>query len=56
MEHDLVLEGGPGGGTDIIGPGETASLSVTLEPGSYTLYCSVGNHRALGMEIEITVE
>lgn len=56
MSHDLVLEGGPGGGTDIIGSGETATLNVTLEPGTYTLYCSVGNHRAQGMEIEITVE
>lgn len=55
MSHDLVLEGGPGGGTDIIGAGETATLNVTLEPGTYTLYCSVGNHRAQGMEVEITV-
>ena len=56
MSHDLVLEGGPGGGTDVIGGGETASFTVTLEPGTYTLYCSVGNHRAQGMEVEITVE
>src|SRR6478735_3047227 len=55
MSHDLVLEGGPGGGTEVIGSGETATLNVTLEPGTYTLYCSVGNHRAQGMEIEITV-
>ena len=56
MSHDLVLEGGPGGGTEVIGSGQTATLNVTLEPGTYTLYCSVGNHRAQGMEIEITVE
>jgi plastocyanin len=56
MDHDLVLEGGPGGGTEIIAPGETDSLSVTLEPGTYTLYCSVGNHRAQGMEFTVTVE
>jgi plastocyanin len=56
MSHDLVLEGGPGGGTEVIGSGETATFNVTLEPGTYTLYCSVGNHRAQGMEIEITVE
>lgn len=53
--HDLVLEGGPGGSTAIIGPTETATLTVTLEPGTYVLYCSIGNHRAMGMEIEITV-
>lgn len=56
MSHDLVLEGDPGGGTEVIGSGETATFTVTLEPGTYTLYCSVGNHRAQGMEVEITVE
>lgn len=55
MAHDLVLEGGPGGGTDVINAGETATLNVTLEAGTYTLFCSVGNHRAQGMEVEITV-
>ncbi|MGC4175848.1 cupredoxin domain-containing protein [Demequina sp.] len=55
MEHDLVLEGDPGGNTEIIGSGETDSFTVTLEPGTYTLYCSVGNHRAQGMEFTFTV-
>lgn len=54
-DHDLVLEGGPGGATAVIGPQETATLSVDLDPGTYTLYCSIGNHRALGMEFQITV-
>jgi len=55
MQHDLVLEGGPGGATKVISPGETDSFFVTLEDGTYTLYCSVGNHRAQGMEFKITV-
>lgn len=55
MEHDLVLEGVDGAATDILGPTEAGSFTVTLEPGTYTLYCSVGTHRDLGMELEITV-
>ncbi|WP_084830063.1 cupredoxin domain-containing protein [Demequina rhizosphaerae] len=55
MSHDLVLEEDPGGSTAVIGPGETDSFTVDLEPGSYTLYCSVGNHRALGMEMVLVV-
>ncbi|SEP15510.1 cupredoxin domain-containing protein [Trujillonella endophytica] len=55
--HDLVVErdGADVGGTDTIGPGQTTSLTVTLEPGEYVFYCSVGNHRAMGMEVTVTV-
>ncbi len=55
--HDLVVErdGEDVGGTEIIAPGESATLTVTLEPGEYVFYCSVANHRGMGMEIEITV-
>jgi len=55
QQHDLVLEGGPGGATAIIGAGETDSFTATLEPGDYTLYCSVGSHRSQGMEVTFTV-
>ncbi|WP_280450371.1 hypothetical protein, partial [Nocardia cyriacigeorgica] len=33
--------------------GESGELAVDLEPGTYTLWCSVGNHRELGMSTEI---
>jgi plastocyanin len=38
------------------GPGGTSTLTVTLQPGSYTLYCPVGNHRQLGMQTMLTVQ
>jgi uncharacterized cupredoxin-like copper-binding protein len=38
-----------------VGPGGTSTLTVTLQPGSYTLYCPVGNHRQLGMQTTLTV-
>ena len=32
-----------------------APLAVTLKNGSYVLYCPVANHRALGMQTDLTV-
>jgi plastocyanin len=36
--------------------GANTTLTVDLEPGEYTFYCPVGNHRAGGMEGTLTVE
>jgi plastocyanin len=36
-------------------PGETQTMEVDLTPGSYTIYCPVGNHRQLGMELQLNV-
>jgi plastocyanin len=55
--HDLVVErdGEDVAATDAIDPGQTSTLTVTLEPGEYVFYCSVGNHRAMGMETTVVV-
>jgi plastocyanin len=39
-----------------LSPGDSGALTVDLEPGDYTMYCPVGNHREQGMEGTVTVE
>jgi plastocyanin len=56
--HDLVVEenGNDVAGTDgNIAPGGSATFTVTLDAGEYVFYCSVGNHRAMGMELTVQV-
>ena len=36
-------------------PGQSASLTVTLQPGSYELYCPVDGHKSRGMDTHFTV-
>jgi plastocyanin len=36
--------------------GDTADLTVTLKPGTYSVYCPVDKHRARGMQRTITVK
>ena len=36
-------------------PGETQTMEVDLVVGSYTVYCPVGNHRQMGMELQLNV-
>ena len=52
--HDLVVE--EAGDTQVAEAeaGETATGSLELEPGTYTLYCSVPGHRS-SMEATLTV-
>ena len=37
-------------------PGDDARLRATLAPGHFVLWCSLGNHRELGMETRLTVK
>ena len=57
MPHDFVVEQGGSdvAATEVLQPGESATLEVDLAPGEYVFYCSVGAHRAAGMEVTVTV-
>lgn len=41
---------------DNLKPGDTKELTVDLVPGTYRVYCPVGSHADMGMEIEVVVE
>jgi hypothetical protein len=57
--HNFVLEGEGIRKTlaNNLQPGDSASLNADLAPGTYTIFCPVGEgaHRAQGMELELTV-
>lgn len=60
VQHGLEVEGqGQEGQTGNIPAGGTGSVTMSLQPGNYTLYCPIvdarGNHRQMGMETTITV-
>jgi Copper binding proteins, plastocyanin/azurin family len=58
--HDLDLS--PAGSSEVVldlpevESLERASSRVTLEPGTYEFYCSLPNHRGLGMEAKLIVQ
>lgn len=55
--HDLIIKG-PGvdrAASPAIDGGDTTELTVTLLPGTYQVWCSVGDHRSKGMDTTITV-
>ena len=59
VPHSFVLEGQ---GilkrlANNLAPGESAFLNADLQPGTYTVFCPVGEgaHRAKGMEVQLTV-
>jgi plastocyanin len=38
-----------------LSPGETQTMRLDLEPGTYQVYCPVSNHREQGMEMQLSV-
>jgi plastocyanin len=56
--HTIEVEG-PNGDEELeptLEPGQSGELTVDLsEPGTYTFFCPIGNHRELGMEGQITI-
>jgi uncharacterized cupredoxin-like copper-binding protein len=55
--HNLTIEG-PGVDTKAsptLGGGESGSLTVALQKGTYELSCSVPGHKDRGMDMKITV-
>jgi plastocyanin len=57
--HDMRLQRAGGGRlykTPVVQPGQYVDLPVKLVPGHYQLWCSIANHRKLGMQALLIVE
>lgn len=58
LEHDVAIEDDNGkvvGQTEVVTE-ESSSTVVTLQPGTYTFFCTVPGHREGGMEGTLTVK
>jgi hypothetical protein len=53
--HDLAIKGP---GVDVVKrlpPGSQGEIVVTLQPGTYELWCSISDHGTRGMQQTVTV-
>ncbi|MGI8727828.1 MAG: plastocyanin/azurin family copper-binding protein, partial [Solirubrobacterales bacterium] len=58
LGHDVIIENDAGealGGTEVIS-GQSTVTDIELDPGTYTYFCSVANHRSEGMQQTLTVK
>jgi plastocyanin len=56
--HDLRLQRQGAryiAGLGVVAPGKRADLTLRLAPGRYSLWCSIANHRQLGMRATLVV-
>jgi plastocyanin len=56
--HDLRLQRAGAkhvAGLGTVSPGQIADLTLKLAPGRYSLWCSIANHRQLGMHATLVV-
>ena len=58
LTHNIAIEGNGLGGklSSDLSRGNTASITVNLKPGTYTVYCPVDGHRGKGMQRTVTVK
>ena len=56
--HAIEIEGTPKGDikTNVISPGQSATLTANLKPGKYQFYCPVDSHKQQGMKGTLTVK
>lgn len=62
--HNLTIEAGPDPeqaskeltATPDVAAGDSADLTLDVDPGEYSIVCTIGNHRELGMVGTIRVE
>jgi plastocyanin len=55
QEHTLVIDGVKGFKLQVGPSASSDDGTVTLQPGTYTYYCTIPGHRAQGMQGTITV-
>jgi uncharacterized cupredoxin-like copper-binding protein len=58
IQHDLAISGGSVAGntkTPLLNPGQSAKLTVSLQTGNYTLWCTVPGHKAAGMVAKLSI-
>jgi uncharacterized cupredoxin-like copper-binding protein len=55
--HNLNVMGPgvDGQASETVSPGQTGTLTVTLKPGTYELWCSIDGHKSSGMDAKLTV-
>jgi uncharacterized cupredoxin-like copper-binding protein len=56
-DHDFSVRDGAGAvlANEVVRPGDSVTVRLSLAPAPYTLYCSIDDHEQQGMRSDITV-